>query len=156
MPGFSKAPLESCLLYLSGYWVTVLSDLTLDKLPLYRLLASDIKKRSGALETLVIGLVMVLILTINQLRVIRKTGWLYHYLGWYAVGGLVLLALAFLPGLMLRLHHYIVAMMAIPATAFLTRLSAIYQGFFLGLFLNGTAGFGFASILETPEDVCRS
>ncbi len=68
----------------------------------------------------------------------------------------MLLVLGLLPGLTLRLHHYIVAMMIIPVTAFPTRLSAIYQGLLLGLFLNGTAGFGFASILQSPEDVSCS
>jgi len=156
LPAFSKAPLESCFLYLSGYWVAVLSNLTFDKLPLYRLTASDIKTRSGAAETFAIGLVIIFVLTINQLRVIRKTGWLYYYLGWYAVGGSVLLVLGLLPGLSLRLHHYIVAVMMIPVTAFPTRLSAIYQGLLLGLFLNGIAGFGFASILQSPADVSCS
>jgi hypothetical protein len=68
----------------------------------------------------------------------------------------VLLVLGFLPGLSLRLHHYIVAMMMIPVTAFPTMLSAIFQGLLLGLFLNGIAGFGFASILQSPEDVSCS
>jgi hypothetical protein len=65
----------------------------------------------------------------------------------------VLLVLGLLPGLTLRLHHYIVAIMIFPVTAFPTRLSALYQGLLLGLFVNGTAAFGFASILERPADV---
>jgi hypothetical protein len=70
------------------------------------------------------------------------------------IGGLVLLVLGLLPDLALRLHHYIVSIMIVPMTAFPTRLSALYQGLLLGLFVNGTAGFGFASILERPADVC--
>ena len=153
LPAFRNAPLESCLLYLSGFWVGVLNSLTLDQLPLSRLTASDIKKRSGAVATLIVGVILIFVLTINQLRVIRKTGWLPYYLGWYVAGGLVLLVLGLLPGLTLRLHHYIVAIMILPITAFPTRLSALYQGLLLGLFVNGTAAFGFASILERPADV---
>jgi len=37
-----------------------------------------------------------------------------------------------------------------PGTAFQTRPSLIYQGLLLGLFINGVARWGFASIIETP------
>ncbi|KAF8167759.1 LCCL domain-containing protein [Crassisporium funariophilum] len=153
MPAFSRAPLESCVLYLGGFWVGILNNLTFDKLPLSRLTGSDVTKRNGAITTLVVILVIIVVLAINQVRVVRKTGWLPHYLGWYILGGLVTLVLAFLPGLSLRLHHYIIPMIIIPGTAFPTRLSAIYQGLLLGLFLNGTAAFGFDSILQTPDDL---
>ena len=156
LPVFANAPLESCFLYLFGFWVGTLDNLTFEQLPLSRLLVSDLKKRSGAIATLVVGLVVIISLIINQLRVIRKTGWLPYYLGWYVAGGLVMLVLALLPGLTLRLHHYIVAVMILPVTAFPTRLSALYQGLLLGLFLNGAAGFGLASILETPAAVRSS
>ncbi|KAH9486607.1 hypothetical protein JR316_0000672 [Psilocybe cubensis] len=153
MPAFRGAPLEACILYLSGYWVGVLNNLTFDKLPLSRLTSSDLGKRNGAITTLVVMLVIIVILAINQVRVIRKTGWLPYYAGWYIAGGLVTLVLALLPGLELRLHHYIIPMIIIPGTAFPTRLSAIYQGLLLGLFLNGTAAFGLDSILQTPDDL---
>jgi len=153
LPAFRSAPLESCILYLSGFWVGVLNNLTFDQLPLSRLTSSDLGKRSGAITTLVVMLVIIVVLAINQIRVIRKTGWLPHYLKWYIAGGLVTLVLAFLPGLSLRLHHYIIPMIILPGTAFPTRLSAIYQGLLLGLFLNGTAAFGLDSILQTPADV---
>ena len=94
---------------------------------------------------------MLVIVAINQVRVARTTGWLPYYLGWYILGGLVILVLSQLPGLTLRLwvghrprvqspcreltprsrlcrHHYIAAMALIPATAFPTRLSLVYQG----------------------------
>jgi len=141
------------VLYLAGFWVGILNNLTFDRLPLSRLTASDVTKRSGAITTLAVILAIVTVLAINQARVIRKTGWLPFYGGWYIAGGLVILVLALLPGLSLRLHHYIIPMIIIPATAFPTRLSAIYQGLLLGLFLNGTAAFGFDSILQTANDV---
>lgn len=153
MPAFRGAPVESCFLYLSGFWVGILNNLTFDRLPLSRLTSSDITKRNGAIATLVVLLVIITVLAINQVRVVRKTGWLPHYLGWYIAGGLVTLVIALLPGLSLRLHHYIIPMIILPGTGFPTRLSAIYQGLMLGLFLNGTAAFGLASILQTAADV---
>ena len=69
------------------------------------------------------------------------------------MGGLVVLVISQLPGLQGRIHHYIIAIILMPGTEFPTRLSAIYQGFLLGMFLNGVAAFGFDSILQTADDV---
>lgn len=123
------------------------------KIPIDRLVASDIEKRPGALTAVIIIAIVVFVIVVNQIRVIRQTGYLPQYLAWYIAGGLVALVLSQLPGLQLRLHHYIFAMVMIPGTAFPTRLSAIYQAFLLGMFLNGGAAFGFDSILQTAADV---
>lgn len=152
-PVFSKIPLEGCILYLGTFWVGVLSNLIFDKIPISRLTSSDLHKRSGAIAALLIIILVVFVIAVNQVRVIRKTGWLPFYLKWYILGGLVVLVLALLPGLQLRVHHYITAMVLIPGTAFPTRLSAMYQGLLLGMFLNGGAAFGFDSILQTGADV---
>lgn len=151
-----NAPIESCVLYLSGFWVGVLNNLTFDRLPLSRLTSSDIGKRAGGVATLVVLIVVVAICAINQVLVIRKTGWLPYYAKWYIAGGLVLMVLALLPGLSLRLHHYIIPIILIPGTAFPTRLSAIYQGLLLGLFLNGVAAFGFDPIVQSAAAVSPS
>ena len=155
LPTFIEMPLEATVLYIGPFWVGVLANVTFGKLPLNRLLASDVKSRPGALTALIVIVVVVLTVALNQARVIRKTGWLPHYLRWYFAGGLVLVVLALLPGLTLRLHHYIVALMLLPATAFPTRLSAIYQAFLLGLFINGGAAFEWDSILQTAAEVCN-
>ncbi|KAI0697124.1 hypothetical protein BC835DRAFT_1270809 [Cytidiella melzeri] len=155
LPAFRLAPLESSVLYLSGFWVGVLANLTMDKIPIDRLTAADIRGREGAITALVIIILILLAIVINQVRVIRKTGWLPHYLAWYVAGGLVVLVISQLPGLELRIHHYIIAMVFMPGTAWPTRLSALYQGFLLGLFLNGVAAFGFDSILQTAADLQR-
>jgi hypothetical protein len=149
-----KAPIEGTIWYLGPFWVGVLTNLTLGEIPIERLTASDIRARSGGITALVIIVIVLFFLVLNQIRVIRKTGWLLYYVGWYVAGGLCTLVLALLPGLVFRLHHYIIAMVLIPGTAWPTRLSAIYQGLLLGLFLNGAAAWGLASILQTTEDVC--
>jgi len=153
LPGFSKMPIEATILYLGPFWVTVLANLTTERIPINRLTAEDITAQRGGLAALIVIVIVLLVLVVNQCRVIRQTGWLPYYLGWYLLGGLVILILALLPTLQLRLHHYFIAMVLMPGTAFPTRLSAIYQGFLLGLFLNGTAAFGFASILQTASQV---
>lgn len=139
--------------YLAPYWTSVLTNMTMDNIPIGRLTSSDLHKRSGAITALVIIIVIVAVLVINQVRVVRKTGWLPYYIGWYIAGGLVALVLALLPTLEFRLHHYIVAIVLMPVTGFPTRLSAIYQGFLLGLFLNGGAAYNFDSILQTVAEV---
>ncbi|KAK1228626.1 hypothetical protein PQX77_008220 [Marasmius sp. AFHP31] len=155
LPAFAKLPIESMVLYLGPYWVGILNNLTLDRLPISRLVGSDLQAREGAIAALVVIILVVVVLVINQIRVIRKTGWLPHYVAWYVTGGLVVLVLALLPGLVLRVHHYIIGMVFTPGTAFPTKVSAILQGLLLGLFLNGVAAFGFDSILQTPASLVR-
>ncbi len=153
LPAFRNAPIEASVWYLASYWPGVLTNITTDKIPIDRLVASDITSRPGALTALIIIIAILFVIIVNQIRVIRKTGWLPHYLGWYIISALVVVVLSQLPGLEFRLHHYVLAMVLIPGTAFPTRLSAIYQGFLLGMFLNGVAAFGFDSILQTAADV---
>jgi len=155
LPAFAKMPIEAMILYLGPYWVTVLANLTTERIPINRLTATDITAQRNGLAALIIIVIVLLVLVINQVRVIHKTGWLPYYLGWYILGGLVTLVLALLPTLNLRLHHYIIAIILMPGTAFPTRLSALYQGFLLGLFLNGTAAFGFASMFQTSAQLRR-
>ncbi|KAF9462080.1 hypothetical protein BDZ94DRAFT_1261903 [Collybia nuda] len=153
LPSFSHIALEGSVWYLAPFWAGILTNLTTDKIPIDRLTASDLSKRSGAIAALIIIIIIVAIMVFNQVRVIRTTGWLPHYAGWYVLGGLVTLVISLLPGLELRLHHYILSMILIPGTGFPTRLSAIYQGFLLGMFLNGGAAFGFDSILQTAAEL---
>ncbi|KAG7099055.1 hypothetical protein E1B28_000930 [Marasmius oreades] len=155
LPAFAKLPIEAMVLYLGPYWVGVLNNMTIDRIPISRLLATDIKSRQGGVASLVVIIIVVVALVFNQLRVIRKTGWLPYYFAWYAAGGLVVLVLSQLPGLVLRVHHYIIGMVFTPGTAFPTKISAILQGLLLGLFLNGIAAFGFDSVLQTPESLVR-
>lgn len=153
LPAFKKATIEATIWYLGPFWVGVLDNITTSKIPIGRLTSSDLAKRSGAITALVIIIIIITIIVLNQIRVIRKTGWLPHYAGWYIAGGLVTLVIALLPGLQLRLHHYILSMVLLPGTGFPTRLSAIYQGYLLGIFLNGAAAFGLDSILQTTSEV---
>ncbi|KAG8970509.1 hypothetical protein FRB90_010663, partial [Tulasnella sp. 427] len=155
MPAFDQAPWERMFLYLFPYWIGVYCNETFDQLPVDRLIPSDIAKQPGAVPVvIVLGLLLLAILA-NQIRVIRKTGWLPRYLAYNVTGILVITVLALLPGLTLRLHHYIIPIVLIAVTAFPTRLSAIYQAVLLGMFINGLSRWGFDSILQTADELRR-
>ncbi|QRW05003.1 LCCL domain protein [Ceratobasidium sp. AG-Ba] len=142
-------PLERAVWYLAPFWAGVHFNIAID-----RLVGSDLG-RPGAVTALVIVVVVLAILIANQLRVIRRTGLLFRYISLYVVAGLVAAILASLPSLTFRLHHYIAAIVLTPLTGFPTRLSAIYQAFLLGMFLQGVAKFGFDSILQTAAELRR-
>lgn len=152
MPAFDGAPIERTVWYLLPFWLGVQWNVLEDLIPVDRLVGSDLKRPGAVTAVIVIGLLLVAII-VNQIRIIRQTGWLPRYLAYYVTGGLVLLVLALLPGLTLRLHHYFFAILLISGTAFPTRLSAIYQAFLLGMFLDGASRWGFDSILQTADEV---
>ncbi|KIO24896.1 hypothetical protein M407DRAFT_211832 [Tulasnella calospora MUT 4182] len=155
MPAFDQAPWERMFLYLFPYWIGVYFNETFAKLPVDRLIPSDIAKQPGAIPVVIVLGLLVLAIVINQVRVIRKVGWLGRYLMYYITGGLVIMVLALLPTLTLRLHHYIIPIVLIGGTAFPTRLSAIYQALLLGMCLNGLSRWGFDSILQTADELRR-
>lgn len=153
LPAFSNLPIERMIWYLGAFWPGVLVNIIFDKIPIDRLVSSDIKDRPGALTALIIIIIIVAFFVLNQMRVIRKTGVLPQYLGYYILGGLVILVLSQLPGLTFRLHHYVFAMLLIPGTAFPTRISAVLQAFLLGMAIDGISRWGFDSILQTEAAV---
>ena len=143
--------LAKFILYLPPLFFGALNNYTFAKLiPLQRLTPMDIQQQPGA--KLALGLVIptVIAIILGQAWQIRCGGLMPRYLKIYCTMGLILLILLPLPGLRLRIHHYILAILLLPGTAFPTRPSLIYQGLLLGLFINGVARWGFASIIETP------
>lgn len=153
LPTFSDLPLERAVYYLGAFWPGALINITASKIPIDRLLRRDVAERPGAVVALIVIAIILLFVILNQMRVIRKTGLLLDYLMYYVIGGLVILVLSQLPTLTFRLHHYVFAMLLIPLTAFPTRISAILQAFFLGVFLDGVSRWGFASILQSTVEV---
>jgi hypothetical protein len=139
------------LLYLPPLFIGALNNYTFARLiPLQRLTPMDIQKQPGAKFALALVIPTVLAIVLSQAWQIRQGGLLPRYLKIYCTMLLIILILLPLPGLRLRIHHYILAILLMPGTAFPTRPSLIYQGLLLGLFINGVARWGFASIIETP------
>lgn len=132
LPAFENSGyiLERTVWYLAGFWFGTLENISLSWIPLDRLTPDDISQRPGGLVAVIVLVIFLFCVVVNQLRVIRKTGWFFFYLKWcvrtslpsprldsshrlflrrYIVGGIVLGILAALPTLELRLHHYIAA-----------------------------------------------
>ncbi|KAK3057618.1 hypothetical protein LTR09_001802 [Extremus antarcticus] len=147
------AQFEKTILYLGPAWLGALNNYTFDKLPLQRLTPHDIKAQPGAIPALVIVVLSIFFIALGQAWAFRVEGRMPRYLALY--GGFVGTILFFvaLPGLSLRIHHYVLALLLLPGTSFQNRPSLIYQGLLLGLFINGVARWGFASVLETPSSL---
>ncbi|KDN39566.1 LOW QUALITY PROTEIN: hypothetical protein RSAG8_08722, partial [Rhizoctonia solani AG-8 WAC10335] len=155
LPKFEGMPLERVVWYLAPFWAGVYFNVLTAKIPIDRLVASDLN-RDGALTALVIVAIIVLTIILNQVWVIRHDEMNVLLLSLeYILAGIAVAVLASLPGLTFRLHHYIAAILLMPLTAVPSRVSAICQAFLLGMFLQGVAKFGFDSILQTATELRR-
>lgn len=148
-----NAQMEKTFLWLGGCWVGALHNYTFDKIPLSRLTPHDLKQQPGAVTALVILIGLICAIAVGQAWAFWREGRLPAYLQLYAVMGGILLALVAVPHMNLRIHHYILALLLLPGTALQTRPSLLYQGILMGIFINGVARWGFASILQTPAQL---
>ena len=148
--GGLNAQFEKTVLYLGFCFIGALNNYTFAPLiPIERLTPHDLAQ-PGASVALAIIVISILAIVIGQIHFIRISGNMPKYLKIYIAMVVALIILLVLPGLRLRIHHYIIAILFMPGTAFRARPSLIYQGLLLGLFINGIARWGFASIIETP------
>jgi hypothetical protein len=144
------AQVEKTVLYLGFCFLGALNNYTFGPLiPIERLTPHDLSQ-PGATFALAVIVTIILIIVITQIHWIRISGNMPKYLGIYSAMCLTLLILLALPGQRLRIHHYILAILFMPGTGFKVRPSLAYQGLLLGLFVNGVARWGFASIIQTP------
>ncbi|GAC94406.1 hypothetical protein PHSY_001977 [Pseudozyma hubeiensis SY62] len=145
---FEGLVVEGTFWTLGFWWLGVLLNVVFDKVPIQRLVARDIRQQPGSLIAVIVIAVVVLVIAVNQLRVMWKTGWLGKYLSLYIVGGILIGLAAAVPGETLRLHHYIIALVLLPACAFPTRLCLVYVAFLFGMFTNGVARWSFDGLLQ--------
>ncbi|KAK5095643.1 hypothetical protein LTS08_008036 [Lithohypha guttulata] len=143
--------LEKTVLWLGGCWIGALNNYTFDNIPISRLTPHDLQQQPGAILALLVIIFVILAAAIGQAWAFRVEGRLPYYLAFYLAIGLTLACLALVPGLQLRLHHYIIALLLLPGTSLQTRPSLLYQGILVGLFINGVARWGYASILQTAD-----
>jgi hypothetical protein len=145
------AQIEKTILWLGGCWVGALSNYTLDWIPIQRLNLHDLQQQPGAKLALAIIIILLTLIVIKQVFYFQREGRLIRYLGIYGLFiGSILISLL-LPGLSLRIHHYILALLLLPGTSMQTRPALLYQGLLVGLFINGIARWGFDSVLQTPD-----
>lgn len=148
-----QAPFEKTALWLGGFWFGALSNLTFEWIPITRLTAHDLEQRSGAKLALAFIIIAISCIVVQQAYSLWLEGRLVRYLVIYAVFISGILFCLMIPGVEFRLHHYVLALLLLPGTSIQTRPSLLYQGILLGLFVNGIARWGFASILETPDSL---
>ena len=146
------AQFEKTVLWLGACWVGALSNFTFERLPIQRLTPHNLGQ-PGAMPTVIVLVVLIVIIALGQAWAFRIEGRMPLYLTFYAVTGLLLLALTTVPHMNLRLHQYIIALLLLPGTTLQTRPSLVYQGLLVGLFINGVARWGFDSILQTPTEL---
>ncbi|KIH86925.1 lccl domain containing protein [Sporothrix brasiliensis 5110] len=143
------AQIEKTVLWLGGCWAGSLNNYTFDGIPIQRLTPHDLAQQPGAKAALAIIIGVLLSIAATQVWYFRREGRLRRYLQLYIlfISGLVVCML--LPGLRLRIHHYIVGLLLLPGTSMQTRPALVYQGILVGLFINGIARWGWDSLLQT-------
>ncbi|KAL8722799.1 MAG: hypothetical protein Q9225_000748, partial [Loekoesia sp. 1 TL-2023] len=148
-----NAYIERTILWLGGAWVGSLNNYTFDFIPIQRLTPSDLRAQPGARLALVIIVVGLFSIALGQVWYLRLEGRLPRYLAIYSIMGSFLIICVIIPTLNLRIHHYFLALLLLPGTRIQTRPSLLYQGILVGLFINGTARWGFDSILQTTSEL---
>ena len=149
------AQVEKTVLWLGPAWVGALNNETFDKIPIQRLTPHDLHAQPGAIPALIIVVLSIFTMALGQAWAFRVEGRMPRYLALYGLFVGALLIMIIVPGLSLRIHHYILALLLLPGTSFQNRPSLVYQGLLVGLFVNGIARWGFDSILQTPSDLLR-
>ncbi|KAH9845609.1 LCCL domain [Teratosphaeria destructans] len=134
------AQIEKCVLWLGAAW---------------RLTPHDIKSQPGAIPALILIVLAIFFIALGQAWAFRVEGRMPRYLAIYGLMVTALLLMLAIPGLNLRIHHYILALLLLPGTSFQNRPSLLYQGLLIGLFVNGIARWGFDSILQTPYELLK-
>jgi hypothetical protein len=110
-----------------------------------------LQQQPGAKLALAIIILILLCVIIGQAYCFWLEGRLIRYLGLYGIFISAILLCLLIPGVNLRIHHYILALLLLPGTSLQTRSSLLYQGILLGLFVNGVARWDFDSVLQTSE-----
>ncbi|OAA64510.1 lccl domain containing protein [Niveomyces insectorum RCEF 264] len=143
------AQIEKTVLWLGACWVGALGNYTFDAIPIQRLTPHDLAQQPGAKAALSIIVILLTGIVVSQVWYFRQEGRLRKYLQLYALLGAGLIVCLLLPGLSLRIHHYILALLLLPGTSMQTRPALLYQGLLMGLFINGVARWGWDALLQT-------
>lgn len=145
-----RAQIEKTILWLGGCWFGALSNITLDWIPIQRLTSHDLEQQPGAKLALAIIVILLFCIVLQQVHYFQLEGRFPRYIALYGLFVACILFSLLLPGLNLRIHHYILALLLLPGTSMQTRPVLLYQGLLIGLFINGVVRWGFDSILQTP------
>ncbi|KAF1980089.1 hypothetical protein BU23DRAFT_444402 [Bimuria novae-zelandiae CBS 107.79] len=144
---------EKTALWLGGFFFGALSNYTFDWIPIQRLTAHDLEQQPGAKVALAIILFVLAAIIAGQVYYYWLEARLLRYLALYGLFTTGILVCLVIPGVSLRIHHYVIALLLLPGTSLQTRPSLVYQGLLLGLFVNGIARWDFDSVLQTTADL---
>ncbi|KAF3081757.1 hypothetical protein TWF569_005380 [Orbilia oligospora] len=149
-----NAQFEKTVLWVGACWFGALNNYTFDKwIPISRLTPHDLNQQPGAKAALAIIVVVLVGVAVFQALHIRREGNMQKYLWFYAAVAVGLGLLIAVPGVNLRIHHYILSLLLLPGTRIQTRPSLIYQGLLIGLFINGLAKWGWDGVLQTSAEL---
>jgi hypothetical protein len=146
-----KAQIEKAILWLGPCWVGAMDNYTLSFIPIQRLNAHDLQQQPGAKAALAIIIIVLAVVIATQVWFFRQEGRFTKYIKLYGLFVAAIVIALLLPGLHLRIHHYILALLLLPGTSLQTRPSLLYQGLLIGLFINGIARWGFDPVLQTSS-----
>lgn len=147
--------LTRLILWYPLFWLGILNNVTFDRLPVDRLTWHDLQVQPGALLTVMIVSLILIFCVVAQAYYVWLLGRFWKLLLVYGMIFGFLFLLGNIPGLTLRIHHYIFGLVFIPGCGTRGRTAYAFQGILLGLFLSGVARWGYASIAETNISLLR-
>lgn len=149
------SPLVKATLWFPMFWLGVMNNVTFDRLPVDRLTLKDLKELAGAL--LAVGSIIstILICAVIQTYSIWKSGRFAKYFKVLITVIMGVIALTLIPGLNLRIHHYILGMTLVMFCSTRGASAYLFQGILIGLVISGVGTWGFASIVETDLSLLR-
>lgn len=149
------SPLTKVLLWYPTFWSGVMNNITYDRLPVDRLTFRDMKQQAGAATAMASIFAVIVVAAIIQGYSLWKSGRLRKYLFLYSLIVSSLFFLQSIPGLNLRVHHYILGLLFLPGCATKGSSAYLFQGILIGLFISGISRWDFASIVETDLHLLR-
>ncbi|GMM55378.1 hypothetical protein DAKH74_019940 [Maudiozyma humilis] len=149
------SPLLKLFMWYPLFWLGVMNNITFDRLPVDRLNPKDLKEQPGAMTAVGAILSTIIICAFTQAYMLWKSGRFQKYFKIYITLILGIVVLASLPGLNLRIHHYILGMVLLPGCATRSVTAYLFQGILLGLVISGVGRWDFASIVETNYALLR-
>lgn len=150
-----KASLTRSVLWVGGFWISLLENYTFSALPVNRLLIKDINKQQGGWITVISIATFICVAAVGQAYIIWRLGKFKKYISVYILFIVGLLMLANMEHQTLRIHHYIIALLLLPGVGFKTTPSLLFSGLLFGLYVSGVARWDFDSIIQTEAQLNR-
>ncbi|KAG0671036.1 hypothetical protein C6P45_001323 [Maudiozyma exigua] len=149
------SPVLKMIVWYPLFWLGVMNNVTFDRLPVDRLNLSDLKEQQGAFVAVSAIISTIIVCAIIQAYMLWKSGRFRKYFKIYICFIVGIAFLGSMPGLNLRIHHYILGMVLVPGCATRSLTAYLFQGILIGLIISGVGRWDFASIVETNYALLR-